>query len=209
MLWSWRAVAIETGSSPMPEGATQGATVDDPIPNTEPDLSRPVAHTTNAPVAVAAPAAPPEAPVVVEVEEPTPDHAGILNSARRFALGMIETGNNDRAVGGLGEVSRFQIMPSVWKHYSTSRNYRNPGISAAVAGQHWMSLYGYFKQQTGREPTDFDMYVLWNTRYGYYAVRGFSPARLSPVVRDRAQRFANLVEDGYRRESMLAMADVR
>ncbi len=40
------------------------------------------------------------------------------------------------------------------------------------------------------------MYVLWNTRYGYYASKGFKPARLNPVVRDRAQRFANLVERG-------------
>ena len=37
------------------------------------------------------------------------------------------------------------------------------------------------------------MYVMWNTKFGYYAKRGFVPARLAPVVQDRAQRFVNLV----------------
>ena len=133
----------------------------------------------------------------------------MLNSARQFALGMIETGNNDSAIGGLGEVSRFQIMPSVWKHYSTSRSYRNLDESMDVARQHWTALYEYFKKKTDREPSDFDMYVLWNTRYGYYANREFSPAKLHPVVSDRAQRFANLVEDGTRRSSQLALAAAR
>jgi len=144
-------------------------------------------------------AAPTNAVVVV-------NHAGVLNAARQFALGMIETGNNDSAIGGLGEVSRFQIMPSVWKQYSSSRSYRNLDVSSEVARQHWLSLYAYFKQRTDRDPTDFDMYVLWNTRYGYYARKGFSPTRLSPIVRDRAQRFANLVEDHARSEPTLELA---
>ena len=32
-----------------------------------------------------------------------------------FALGMIESGNNDRGIGRAGEVSRFQIHPAVWR----------------------------------------------------------------------------------------------
>jgi hypothetical protein len=138
-----------------------------------------------------------------------PDHAGVLSNARQYALGMIETGNNDGAIGGLGEVSRYQIMPSVWKHYSTSRSYRNLDVATEVARQHWTSLYEYFKNKTEREPTNFDMYVLWNTRHGHYAAKEFTPARLNPVIRDRAQRFANLVEDSLRRESELAMANPR
>ena len=106
---------------------------------------------------------------------------------------MIETGNNDEEIGGAGEVSRYQIMPSVWKRYSRSERYYDPAASFEVARQHWSVLYAGFKQQARREPTDFDMYVLWNTRYGYYANRGFKPAHLDPVVRDRAQRFVNLV----------------
>jgi hypothetical protein len=122
--------------------------------------------------------------------------SAILNARHRFALGMIETANNDQEIGGAGEVSRYQIMPSVWRHYSDSRSYQNPEVSLEVAQQHWTALHNFFKQHVHREPTDFDMYVLWNTRYGYYASKNFNPARLNAVVRDRAQRFANLVERG-------------
>ena len=121
---------------------------------------------------------------------------GVLDERHQVALGMIETGNDDREIGGAGEISRYQIMPSVWRHYSDSLNYRNPQVSLAVAKRHWAVLYNNFKQQTHREPTDFDMYVLWNTHYGYYAGRNFNPARLAPSVRDRAQRYVNLVQDG-------------
>jgi len=40
------------------------------------------------------------------------------------------------------------------------------------------------------------MYVLWNTHQGYYARRNFDSARLAPAIRDRAQRFVNLVQAG-------------
>ena len=122
------------------------------------------------------------------------DNFGVLDQRRQLALGMIETGNDDREIGGCGEVSRYQILPSVWRHYSESRNYHDPQVSREVARRHWAALYNAFKQQAGREPTDFDMYVLWNTHYGYYSGRHFDPARLAPVVRDRAQRYANLVQ---------------
>src|SRR4051812_33425872 len=78
-----------------------------------------------------------------------------LDSKHHFALGMIETGNNDREVGKAGEVSRYQILPSVWKAYSNSREYQNPEVSLQVARQHWIYLATYFKQQAGHEPSDF------------------------------------------------------
>jgi hypothetical protein len=121
------------------------------------------------------------------------DSPASLDAKRLFALGMIETGNDDSEVGAAGEVSRFQIHPTVWKAYSKNFDYRNPEVSVQVAQQHWAKLAGYFAEKTGRQPSDFDMYVLWNTRYGYYANRGFLMARLSPVVKDRAERFVNLV----------------
>ena len=127
---------------------------------------------------------------------PATGGSALLNARHRFALGMIETANNDEEIGGAGEVSRYQIMPSVWKHYSSSRSYQDPSVSLEVAQQHWSALYAVFVKQAHRAPTDFDMYVLWNTRYGYYASKGFDPARLHPVIRDRAQRFTNLVERG-------------
>lgn len=165
------------------------------------DLPPASAEVTLDPKDVTAPLAAPSQPTHL------PDHSGILSRARQYALGMLETGNDDRAVGGLGEVSRYQIMPSVWKSYSTSRSYQNLDVATEVARQHWASLYEYFKKKTDREPTNFDMYVLWNTRHGYYAGKGFTPEKLNPVIRDRAQRFTNLVEDSLRRESELAMAN--
>jgi len=117
----------------------------------------------------------------------------VLDAKRLDALGMIETGNNDREIGGAGEISRYQIHPVVWKSYSKSLDYSNPEVALQVARQHWSYLANYFKTRTGREPGDFDMYVLWNTRYGYYARKGFSQTQISPIVQDRAQRFVNLV----------------
>ena len=62
-----------------------------------------------------------------------------------------------------------------------------------MAQHHWGWLYNYFLTQAGRPPSDFDMYVLWNTRVAYYEKRGFDPKRIEPGVRDHAQRFVNLV----------------
>jgi hypothetical protein len=66
-------------------------------------------------------------------------------------------------------------------------------VSLQVARHHWNYLTNYFRDKAGRVPNSFDMYVLWNTRFGYYDRRGFDPERLSPVVRERAHRFVNLV----------------
>lgn len=132
--------------------------------------------------------------IVTNTETTVAHQPGVLDQSRQFALGMIETGNDDREIGGAGEVSRYQIMPVVWHQFSDSRRYRDPAISQQVAQQLWARLYARFKEQAHREPTDFDMYVLWNTRYGYYANKGFNPKKLGPTVRDRAQRFVNLVE---------------
>lgn len=149
----------------------------------------------SAPVIKTAPAAAPTA--VAQNRAPAVSHKpAVLDNRRLYALGAIETGNNDNEIGQAGEVSRYQIMPSVWKHYNHSSYYDDPQVSRTVAQQHWSSLRASFKKKTGREPDNFDMYVLWNTCYGYYASRSFQPDRLDPAVRDRAQRFVNLVERG-------------
>ncbi len=138
-----------------------------------------------------------EAVLPVETNSAAPaqsaDSASVPDSKRLLALAMIETGDNDREVGGAGEISRYQLSRAVWKSYRRSDDYSDPEVSLQVAWQHWTYLANYFKQKTGREPDDFDMYVLWNTRFGYYAHRGFSQHGISPVVRDRAERFVNLV----------------
>ena len=108
------------------------------------------------------------------------------------ALSMIETGDNDGAVGRAGEVSRFQIRPAVWRQYTQSTAYENTRIASVVAQKHLAYLESIFRDRTGREPGDFDLYVLWNAGAGYYGRVGFSADRVNRVIRDRAQRYFNL-----------------
>lgn len=112
------------------------------------------------------------------------------------ALSLIESGNNDRAIGRAGEVSRYQILPAVWRRYSESAAHRNPTIAAAVALRHLEFQAASFRERTGRAPSDFDRYVMWNAGVGYYRRLGFNPRRVHASIRDRAQRFVNLRSPG-------------
>ena len=105
---------------------------------------------------------------------------------------MIETGDNDAAIGRAGEVSRYQIKPWIWRQYSPSSSYADRRTSRQVAERHLAVLQTSFRDQTRREPTDFDLYVLWNAGPTYYARIGFSKSRVHPVIRERARRYANL-----------------
>ncbi len=122
------------------------------------------------------------------------------------ALSMLETGDNDRAIGKAGEVSRYQLMPRTWQHYSQSRSYANAEVARQVAARHLEALETKFQARTGREPSDFDRYVLWNAGETYYSRIGFEAARVHPVIRERANRYVNLRQLGGQ-ESWLAMAD--
>jgi hypothetical protein len=116
-------------------------------------------------------------------------HAGLDKLA---AISMIETGDNDSAIGRAGEVSRYQIKPVVWHQYTDSNAYRDPRMSARVAAQHLEQLETVFRTKTGREPTDFDRYVMWNGGMTYYASVKFSPKAVKAVIRERANRYVNL-----------------
>ena len=114
--------------------------------------------------------------------------------ARRLAaLSQIESGDNDRAVGKAGEVSRYQIMPGVWRAYSRSRQYQDAIVARRVACAHISYLERYWPV-TQRPMTNIDLYILWCTRHGYYARHGFDPKSVAKRIRERAQRFANLVD---------------
>lgn len=108
------------------------------------------------------------------------------------ALSQIETGNNDTAIGRAGEVSRYQIKPWIWHRYSASEAYRNRQASSRVADKYLAELEETFRKRAGREPDDFDLYVLWNAGPTYYGRIGFSKRRVHPIIRERAQRFVNL-----------------
>src|SRR5436853_1422684 len=53
---------------------------------------------------------------------------------RWAALSQIESGDNDKAVGPAGEISRYQIKPEVWRRYAESdADWQDPEASLAVA----------------------------------------------------------------------------
>src|SRR5438445_5984321 len=127
--------------------------------------------------------------MVVLVLTTTSASAGL---SRLDAFSMIESGNNDLAIGQAGEISRFQIRPQVWRQYSQSRSYQNAEVAAGVAQRHITHLENFFRERTGREATDFDIYILWNAGAGYYERLGFAPDRVHRIIRERAQRYINL-----------------
>jgi hypothetical protein len=101
---------------------------------------------------------------------------------RWTALSMIESGDDDNAVGPGGEISRFQIRRTLWP----GGDPQNPQVALAVAqGIMRLRLAG-FQQSHKREATDFEFYVLWNAPW--------QADHPSTVVTERARRFANLVE---------------
>jgi len=111
---------------------------------------------------------------------------GVVFSAsgmnRWKALSMLETGDNDYAIGRCGEISRFQIRAQLWP----GGNPQNPSAALVVARSIMQARVERFVQTHKRLPTDFEFYVLWN-----------APAEVDhpvPCVAERAQRFANLVE---------------
>ena len=110
------------------------------------------------------------------------------------ALSMIESADNDLAVGQAGEVSRFQIKPHIWRHYSPNPGYENSALARVIARRFMADLEADFRRRARREPNDFDRYVLWNAGPAYYAQLGYSRARVKGVVRERAVRFANLCQ---------------
>lgn len=114
--------------------------------------------------------------------------------SRISALSLIESGDNDAAVGGAGEVSRYQIKPWIWRQYNPSSSYADRRISTQVAEQHLADLAERFRRAARREPSDFDLYVLWNAGPTYYARIGFSPTRVHPIIRERATRYVNLCQ---------------
>ena len=53
---------------------------------------------------------------------------------RWAALSQIESGDNDKAVGRMGEISRYQILPDVWAAFAPdTANWENSQDALAVA----------------------------------------------------------------------------
>lgn len=127
----------------------------------------------------------------------------------REALGHFETGAStpircaaDAKIGTRKEVSRFQILPHVWKSYSASREFQNPNVAWVVAEKILADRQAQFRRATGRNWEPVDLYIMWNAP-GVYEKAKWDRSRVSPVVMERAQRFSNLME---RKEQLLARA---
>lgn len=106
---------------------------------------------------------------------------------RLAALSMIETGDNDRAVGRAGEISRYQILKREWRSVTNSTRYTDPATARAVTRQLLAAREARFRLLYRRAPTAFEIYALWNAPGQVFK------GRLSPVVTGRSHRYANLV----------------
>ncbi len=100
------------------------------------------------------------------------------------ALSMIESGDNDRAVGHRGEVSRFQILPALWP----GGDPRNEQEALSAARAIMQVRLARFERLHKRPANNFEFYVLWNAPW--------DADHPSKAVSERARRFANLVEAG-------------
>lgn len=124
----------------------------------------------------------------------------IITAAHLAALGQVESGDNDRAIGASGEVSRYQIMPREWaREARLARQWAvkahqpfhtlapaNTADAHFVATEIWNRRVQSFWLANQRPPTVPELYLLWH-RPG----RVLHPTKLEAA---RARRFANLVE---------------
>jgi len=110
--------------------------------------------------------------------------ASVSGMDRWEALSMIESGDNDHAIGSRGEVSRYQILPTLWP----GGNPRNEQEALSAARAIMNVRLDRFEQMHRRAATDFEFYVLWNAPW--------EVDHPSKAVSARARRFANLVKAG-------------
>jgi hypothetical protein len=100
---------------------------------------------------------------------------------RWTALGLVESGGNDQIIGRAGEVSRYQIRPELWE----GGDPLDTRTALANARQIMDARVDAFERSHGRQPDDFEFYVLWN-----------APAQIDHphrAVAARARRFVNLI----------------
>lgn len=105
---------------------------------------------------------------------------------RSAALSMLETGDNDRAVGSAGEISRYQVRKLEWRSVTNSANYTDSETAKRVMLKIMDKRIEAFKAHFGRNPTDYEFYALWN------APAQVMDGKISRTVAARCERFANL-----------------
>ncbi len=130
------------------------------------------------------------------------ERANAFEAPVKHSLAMIETGATssgrgkwDYTRGGSGEISRFQIMPDVWKRYTKSQNWTNPEIAWTVAKRILNDRVKSFREKVGRPPEPVELYLLWN-KPGHFAAHQYKFYLVKRTYLQRAKRFANLVLTG-------------
>jgi len=114
-----------------------------------------------------------------------PGRAVADDSVAFEALAMVESGGRDGAIGPAGEVSRYQIMPSVWRQYTSwpISKATNPAIALVVARAVMAARLP--RLAADGEKSGEDWYLLWHRPARVRHPRGEELAR--------AQRFENLL----------------
>lgn len=114
-----------------------------------------------------------------------------VTPAELDALSQIESGNRDRAVGRAGEVSRYQIMPKVWRAFG-GKNPRDKREARRVARLYLEAQSAAFRLAIHRQPDAMELYFLWNSPRKFKARHMLAFMMDMPTYR-RALRFAALV----------------
>jgi hypothetical protein len=114
-------------------------------------------------------------------------------------LSMLETGNDDYAIGAVGERSRYQIRKSTWRKYTKYSfiDYAsNAQIAAVIATAHMEDLRNSLTTAYGgREPSPAQLYCAWNMGLTGFRRRRYLVSRCPAAVQERAERYANLYAD--------------
>jgi len=108
---------------------------------------------------------------------------------RWAALSMLESGDNDKAIGPGGEISRFQIQSVLWP----GGDPKDAEAAKSAAQKIMKARLEEFSQSYKRPATDFEFYILWNAP-SYLSAKATKP--IPAKVADRARRYANLVQYG-------------
>jgi hypothetical protein len=120
--------------------------------------------------------------------------AGSVDSARSGrdaflrAIAEVETGNNPRKVGRLGERGQYQFRQATWGQHTKHpfRDAHNPAVAHAVASRH----YDWILQQlerSGKRATPYMVAAAWNSGIGRV-----TSGRIPTASKDYAQRVVNL-----------------
>lgn len=103
------------------------------------------------------------------------------------AIAEIESGNNPKAVGKMGEVSEYQVLPAVWAFYGGTSVHVSQDRKR-VAGLILNKLVSEYRSTYGKDPTVKQVYLLWNQPHVILSGR-----RPTQRGNEAACRFQNVV----------------